>query len=341
MIERFTYDLPRDFIAQKPLEKRDESNLLAWKDGRMSFLKFHQIVKFFEPGDVLVLNNSRVAPCLLKGRKMTGGAIRLLVLKRQDEKNWECLVLGKKIRPGVRFLIEDEDISGILERRVFEGRFIVRFSDDVDVMKLMHQHGTVPLPEYIKEVDPDFDFERYQTCFAKEEGSIAAPTAGLHFTEELLNQIKKIGVDVLFITLHVGIGTILRIKTDDLTRHKMPPEFIRVTPQVASIVNERRNQGSRVFVVGTTTLKALENSAGNDGLVHPFEGESDLFIHPEYQFKFIPDAFITNFHLPKSSPLLMTAALVGWERLLRMYEEAKKRNFRFYSFGDAMIYFSG
>ncbi|MHA1143458.1 MAG: tRNA preQ1(34) S-adenosylmethionine ribosyltransferase-isomerase QueA [Candidatus Helarchaeota archaeon] len=339
MADRYAFDLPKEFIAQKPLEKRDQSNLMEWKEGKIMHRKFYQLKDYFQRNDVLVLNDSRVLSNLLEGRKVSGGRIRLLCLQEVDDARWECLVMGKRIREGLKFIIGDGSLEGTLEKQILEGRFIVQFDGQIGFRKALEEFGSVPLPEYIEDISPSFDFERYQTCFGMKEGSIAAPTAGLHFSKTLLEDLKSRDVKIRFITLHISIGTILRIKTGDLSSHKMYPEFVHVSSSVADVINQARADGRRIFVVGTTCLKALECAADDAGILHSFEGDTDLFIYPGYRFKFQPDAFITNFHLPKSAPLLMTVALIGWERIQEMYEEAKRKKYRFYSFGDAMIYF--
>lgn len=323
----FDYLLPKELIAQRPLEQRDGSRLMVLKDGIIGHLLFRDIAGLFGPGDVLVFNDTKVIPAKLLGKKVSGGRVEVLFVKNAGGRACECLVKGKNIRENTNILF---DRASARVARVFGGRCILEFDCDVD--GLIEKSGTAPLPPYIKEAS---SLERYQTVYARNRGSIAAPTAGLHFTPQLLEEIGRKGVTIAYVTLHVGPGTFTPVSSDDVEQHVMEPEYFTVTRETADAVNSREG---RLIAAGTTSVKALE-SAYNGGALAAREGWSDLFIHPPYRFKNRIDALITNFHLPKSTLIMLASAYAGKEKLLSAYECAVRQKYRFYSFGDAMMIF--
>jgi len=334
----FSYELPPERIAQTPIEPRDHSRLLVLHraDGSVEHRRFFEIEEFLRPGDVMVLNQSRVIPARLFGQKEGGGAkIELLLLNRMGDGMWEALARpGKRLRKGS---VIEIDPPGKTERMVAEirekaenGTVVVRLSDE----SLIESLGVVPLPPYIHSAVSDP--ERYQTVYARTRGSVAAPTAGLHFTPELLSTIRAKGVETLFVTLHVGLGSFRPVKTEDPTEHSIHREYCEVSPEVAHRLNAARREGRRVVAVGTTAVRSIEKAAGSDGVVEPFLGWNDLYILPGYRFR-VADAMVTNFHLPQSTLLMLVSAFAGRELILKAYEEAIRKDYRFYSFGDAML----
>ncbi|NQU79332.1 tRNA preQ1(34) S-adenosylmethionine ribosyltransferase-isomerase QueA [Candidatus Woesearchaeota archaeon] len=323
----FDYELPKELIAQEPIEPRDASRLMVLKDKEPEHKKFKDIIGFFNKGDVLVLNNTKVDPVKLVGRKKTGSPVELILSKRISDTVYECQVKTNKVREGMEFVfargVEAKVISGK------NGIFSVEFNKDIE--ENLDDVGEMPLPPYITKKATK---EQYQTVYAKHSGSIAAPTAGFHFTSKLLSELEEKGVKIVHIILHVGIGTFLPVKSDDITQHTMHKEDYEISESAAHTINERKGN---LVVVGTTGFRALESSAGNDSKVIPGKGSTDLFVYPGYDFKIKPDMMITNFHLPKSTLIMLISALYGREKLLHAYEVAVHEKYRFYSFGDAML----
>ncbi|KGG81521.1 S-adenosylmethionine tRNA ribosyltransferase [Caloranaerobacter azorensis H53214] len=334
----FYFDLPEELIAQYPIEKRDSSRLMVLdkETGAIEHKEFKDIIDYLNKGDCLVLNDTRVIPARLFGKKKdTGGKIEFLLLNRVEKDKWQVLVKpGKRARIGTTFVFGD----GLLKADVLdideEGVRIVEFKYDGIFEEVLDKLGEIPLPPYIKQKLEDR--ERYQTVYSKKEGSAAAPTAGLHFTDELLEKIKEKGVEIVYITLHVGLGTFRPVKVDNLDEHKMHSEFFEVSDKAANTINEIKKKGGKIIAVGTTTTRTLESSSNSEGLVIPKRGWTDIFIYPGYKFKVI-DKLITNFHLPESTLIMLVSALAGRENVLRAYNIAVKEKYRFFSFGDAML----
>mgnify|MGYP000939469681 FL=1 len=337
-LEDFDYDLPKELIAQTPVEPRDASRLMVVerKSGAIQHRYFRDLPEFLRPGDALVVNDTRVMPARLLGhREKTGGAMEVLLLKRLSRDRWETLVKpGKKARPGERIIFGDGLLVGtVVEPTDFGGR-VIDFTYEGVFENLLDRLGQMPLPPYIHAQlsDP----ERYQTVYAREWGSAAAPTAGLHFTPELLERLKAQGVEIHKITLHVGLGTFRPVEVEDPTQHKMHSEFYSVSPEAAEGINAVRRRGGRLVTVGTTSVRTLETASQPDGTVVPGSGWTDIFIYPGYRFKVV-DSLITNFHLPKSTLLMLVSALAGRELIMKAYREAVEMRYRFFSFGDAML----
>ena len=334
----FYFDLPQELIAQDPLEDRSSSRLLVLdkKNGDIEHHIFRDIVDFLNPGDCLVVNNTKVIPARLFGVKEgTQAKIELLLLKRKEHDIWETLVKpGKKARVGTRILFGDGLLTGEVIDVVEEGNRLIRFHYEGIFEEILDQLGQMPLPQYITHQLKDKN--RYQTVYAKHDGSAAAPTAGLHFTPELLKKIEEKGVNIAHVTLHVGLGTFRPVKVEDVTQHHMHSEFFFIEEDQAELINETKKQGGRVISVGTTSCRTLESAAAEDGRVKACSGWTDIFIYPGYRFKTI-DALITNFHLPESTLLMLVSALAGKEHIMHAYEVAVKERYRFFSFGDAMF----
>lgn len=334
----FDYDLPQELIAQDPLEQRDSSRLLILdkETGERTHKIFHDIIDYLHEGDCLVINNTKVIPARLIGeREGTGGKVEVLLLKRRSDNVWETLVKpGKKARPGMRLSFGDGLLHAEVQEVVDEGNRLIRFEYEGIFEEILDQLGQMPLPPYITHQLKDKN--RYQTVYAKYEGSAAAPTAGLHFTEELLEQIQAKGIKIARVTLHVGLGTFRPVKVEDVTEHHMHTEFYHVSEEAADIINETKKQGGRVICVGTTSCRTIESAADDQGIVHATEGDTDIFIYPGYQFKVL-DCLITNFHLPESTLLMLVSALAGKENIMAAYREAVEMRYRFFSFGDAMF----
>lgn len=333
-LSEFDYELPKSLIAQRPADRRDESRLMVLhrKTGRIKHRSFTEIVKLFEPDDLLVINNTRVKPVRLLGRKPTGGKAEILLLNNREDGLWEALVKG--LSKGI--IILGEGLTAKVEK--FSGHDrgssrLVKFSGDPEAY--VDSHGVMPLPPYIKRAPDDEDKERYQTVYATESGAIAAPTAGLHFTAEILEGLRKRGVEIHVITLHVGPGTFKAVTTQELKDHKMDEEPYHIGSATADAVTQARNAGRRVFAVGTTTTRTLE-TAFKGGRLMPGSGASSLFITPGYRFKAI-DGLLTNFHLPKATPLMLVSAFAGLHNTHHAYKAAVKENYRFFSYGDAML----
>lgn len=334
----FDFDLPEELIAQHPLEQRDHSRLLVLDkhSGSIAHKRFDNILEYLVPGDVLVVNNTRVIPARLFGMKVGGTAhIEVLLLKPIENQPdcWEVLVRpGKRVKIGAKVVFGEGRMTGTVIADTDTGR-IMKFEYDGIFNEILDELGTMPLPPYIKaKLD---DQERYQTVYAKERGSAAAPTAGLHFTKELLEQVKAKGIEVVEVLLHVGLGTFRPVQVDDVRNHKMHSEHYRITPEAAAVINKALDEGRRVISVGTTSTRTLESAAKN-GRVAAGEGDTEIFIYPGYQFQII-SGLITNFHLPKSTLVMLVSALAGRDHILHAYEEAVKERYRFFSFGDAMF----
>lgn len=333
----FFYELPEELIAQTPIERRDASRLLVLdkKTGEMEHRHFYDLPEYLHPGDCLVLNDSRVLPARLVGVRPTGGAVEVVLLRDLGDKCWECLTRpGKKTRPGMKVTFGDGELTGIVKEVAAGGNRIIRFQYEGIFLELLERLGQMPLPPYIK-VQLE-DKERYQTVYSRELGSAAAPTAGLHFTKELLHDIAARGVDVRFLTLHVGLGTFRPVKTENIEDHEMHSEFCTVPGETAKAIMRCHANGGKVVSVGTTTCRTLESFARSDGTIEEASGWTDIFIYPGYRFKCI-DSLITNFHLPGSTLVMLVSALAGRENILNAYKEAVAMKYRFFSFGDAML----
>lgn len=334
----FYYDLPPELIAQTPLERRDGSRLLTLdkETGETGHLRFYDLPGLLKAGDCLVLNDSRVLPARLLGhREPTGGAAEVLLLIDRGEKVWECLVRpGKKLRPGTRLSFGDGALTAEVVSEVEGGNRLVRFDYEGIFLETLERLGKMPLPPYIKEELSDS--ERYQTVYSREVGSAAAPTAGLHFTKELLAQLESMGVDLAYVTLHVGLGTFRPVKAEEITDHEMHGEFCMVSAEAADKINRAKARGGRVICVGTTSCRTIESWAGEDGTMKESAGWTSIYIYPGYRFKVL-DGLITNFHLPESTLVMLVSALAGREHVLSAYREAVEQRYRFFSFGDAMF----
>ena len=334
----FYFELPPELIAQDPLEDRSSSRLLLLdkKTGAVSHHIFREIIDYLNPGDCLVLNDTKVIPARLIGAKAdTGAHVEVLLLKRRKDDVWETLVKpGKKCRPGARLNFGDGLLKAEVLETVEEGNRLIRFAYDGIFEEILDRLGEMPLPPYITHKLADKN--RYQTVYAKQEGSAAAPTAGLHFTEELLDRIRKKGVKVVFVTLHVGLGTFRPVKEENILEHHMHSEFFQVSKETADCINKTKASGGRVICVGTTSCRTLESAADESGRVQSGSGNTEIFIYPGYRFKVL-DGLITNFHLPESTLVMLVSALAGRENVLSAYGEAVREGYRFFSFGDAMF----
>ena len=334
----FYYDLPQELIAQDPLEDRSSSRLmhLSLKDGSIEHRHFTDVLDYMEEGDCLVINDTKVIPARLYGHKEeTGALIEILLLKRRENDIWECLVKpGKKARPGAKITFGNGILKGKIIDVVDEGNRLIQFHYEGIFVEILDQLGEMPLPPYITHKLKDKN--RYQTVYAKNEGSAAAPTAGLHFTKELLEKVKEKGVNIAHVTLHVGLGTFRPVKVDDVESHHMHSEFYIVEEDQAKLINDTKKAGKRVIAVGTTSCRTLESATGEDGILKAGSGWTEIFIYPGYHFKMI-DALITNFHLPESTLVMLVSALAGKENIMHAYEVAVQEKYRFFSFGDAMI----
>ncbi|BBF41891.1 S-adenosylmethionine:tRNA ribosyltransferase-isomerase [Lachnospiraceae bacterium KM106-2] len=334
----FYFDLPEELIAQDPLEDRSSSRLLVLdkETGKYEHKVFKDIIDYLEPEDCLVINNTKVIPARLIGEKEgTGAKIELLLLKRKQDDVWETLVKpGKKAKPGAKIIFGGGILTATVLEVVDEGNRLIQFSYEGIFEEILDQLGQMPLPPYITHQLEDKN--RYQTVYAKYEGSAAAPTAGLHFTKELLEKIQEKGIVIANVTLHVGLGTFRPVKVDDVEKHHMHSEFYRIEPEEARKINEAKKKGKRVICVGTTSCRTVESAANEDGYVIPGCGNTQIFIYPGYKFKVL-DNLITNFHLPESTLLMLVSALAGKEYIMAAYEEAVKNRYRFFSFGDAMF----
>lgn len=338
----FYFDLPQELIAQDPLEDRSSSRLLTLDKttGAVGHHIFREIVDYLHPGDCLVLNNTKVIPARLLGqREETGAHVEVLLLKRRENDVWETLVKpGKKCKPGTRLVFGDGLLRAQVLETVEEGNRLIRFEYEGIWEEVLDRLGEMPLPPYITHKLQDKN--RYQTVYAKYEGSAAAPTAGLHFTKELLSQIEAKGVKVVYVTLHVGLGTFRPVKEDNVLNHHMHSEYYQVTEETAKVINDTKAAGGRVICVGTTSCRTVESAADEEGRVLPGGDNTEIFIYPGYKFKVL-DGLITNFHLPESTLVMLVSALAGREHVLAAYEEAIRERYRFFSFGDAMYIADG
>ena len=334
----FYYDLPKELIAQDPLEDRSASRLmhLNKETGEYEHGHFRDILKYLKPGDCLVINDTKVIPARLYGSKVgTDAAIEILLLKRRENDIWETLVKpGKKCKVGTVISFGDGILTGEVVDIVDEGNRLIQYHYDGIFEEILDQLGEMPLPPYITHKLQDKN--RYQTVYAKHEGSAAAPTAGLHFTKELLQQVRDAGVKIAHVTLHVGLGTFRPVKVEDVTQHHMHSEFYVVEEDQAKLINDTKAAGGRVIAVGTTSCRTLESATGEDGILKAGSGWTEIFIYPGYRFKMI-DGLITNFHLPESTLVMLVSALAGKEHIMAAYEEAVREKYRFFSFGDAMM----
>ena len=334
----FCFDLPQELIAQDPLEDRSSSRLLVLEreTGKTEHHIFKDVIDYLNPGDCLVINNTKVIPARLFGSKEgTEAKSEILLLKRKENDVWETLVKpGKKAKPGTRISFGDGLLTGEVIDVVEEGNRLIKFTYDGIFEEILDQLGQMPLPPYITHQLKDKN--RYQTVYAKHDGSAAAPTAGLHFTPELLEAIKAKGVNIAHVTLHVGLGTFRPVKVEDVTNHHMHSEFYIVEEDQAKLINETKQRGGKIISVGTTSCRTLESATDEQGVLHAGSGWTDIFIYPGYKFKMI-DRLITNFHLPESTLLMLVSALAGKDKIMAAYEEAVKERYRFFSFGDAML----
>ena len=333
----FYYDLPPELIAQTPLEQRDESRLLVLNKNSADLedKKFCDIVDYMQKGDCLILNNTKVLPARLFGKRCdTGAVVEFLLLKQRGIELWECLAgPGKKAKAGHRFVFGDK-LCGEVVEVLDNGNRVVQFEADGNFFEVIDELGEMPIPPYITEKLKDKD--RYQTVYSKELGSAAAPTAGLHFTKELLEELTKRGVNIGYVTLHVGIGTFRPVKVEDITEHKMHSEWYHIPNETAELINKTKRDGGRVICVGTTSCRTLESAADENGRFTECSGDTDIFIFPGYKFKAI-DGLITNFHLPESTLIMLVSAFAGYENTMNAYKYVVDNRFRFFSFGDAMF----
>lgn len=334
----FDFDLPEELIAQTPLERRDASRLLVMDKttGELEHRHFYELPQFLRKGDCLVLNNSRVLPAHLIGQRLPGGgACEVLLLTEKGDGVWECLVRpGRRLKPGAKMTFGEGKLTATVEQELSDGNRLVKFHYEGIFLEVLEELGSMPLPPYIREKLEDK--ERYQTVYSKINGSAAAPTAGLHFTPELLQQIQGMGVKLCYVTLHVGLGTFRPVKAEDILEHEMHSEYCMISEEAAQTINETKRQGGRVICVGTTSCRTIESFAHEDGTMEATSGWTNIFIYPGYRFKVL-DGLITNFHLPQSTLIMLVSTLAGREHVLHAYEVAVKEKYRFFSFGDAML----
>lgn len=333
----FWYDLPEELIAQTPLTQRDSSRLLVLnrENGKVTHKHFYDLVDYLKPGDCLVMNDSRVLPARILGHRPTGGAVEVLLLKDLGEKKWECLCKpGRKMQVGSEVIFGNGELTATVTDVKEDGNRIVEFCYDGIFLEVLERLGKMPLPPYIKaELD---DQERYQTVYSREVGSAAAPTAGLHFTEELLEKIRNRGIQTAFVTLHVGLGTFRPVKAEEISEHHMHSEFCTMSKETADVLNQTKRNGGRIICVGTTSCRTLESLAKEDGTFEESSKWTEIFIYPGYRFKAM-DGLVTNFHLPESTLVMLVSAFAGKENVLNAYATAVKERYRFFSFGDAMF----
>lgn len=333
----FFYDLPEELIAQTPVEPRNSSRLmvLSRDSGAVEHKHFYNLPEFLKPGDCLVLNDTRVLPARMYGvREDTGAVVEFVLLRQHGNMLWECLAgPGKKAKEGYKFKFSDK-LSATVTKVMPDGNRMIEFRCDGDFFTVLDEVGQMPLPPYIKEKLKDK--ERYQTVYSKEAGSAAAPTAGLHFTKEMLESIKKSGVNIAYVTLHVGLGTFRPVKVEDVTKHKMHTEHFYIPGEAADIINETKKNGGRVICVGTTSCRTVESCAARYGEIRSCSGDTDIFIYPGFEFKCM-DGLVTNFHLPESTLIMLVSAFAGYDNVMNAYNTAVKEKYRFFSFGDAML----
>lgn len=336
MTKDFWYDLPEELIAQTPLERRDASRLMVMnrETGEIAHRHFYDIVEYLRPGDCLVMNDSRVLPARLLGHRPSGGAVEVLLLRDLGDKRWECLCKpGRKMQVGSEVIFGNGELTAVVREVQEDGNRVVEFRYEGIFLEVLERLGKMPLPPYIKEELADQ--ERYQTVYSREVGSAAAPTAGLHFTEELLDKIREKGVNTAFVTLHVGLGTFRPVKAEQITDHHMHSELCMMSEETAAVLNRTKQEGGRIICVGTTSCRTLESLVGEDGRFAAGSKWTDIFIYPGYRFKAM-DGLVTNFHLPESTLVMLVSAFAGREHVLNAYAEAVKERYRFFSFGDAM-----
>ena len=333
----FYYDLPEELIAQTPVEPRNSSRLMVLprNGGKIEHKHFYDLPEFLKPGDCLVLNNTRVLPARLYGtREDTGAVVEFVLLRQHGNKLWECLAgPGKKAKTGYKFRFSDK-LTAIVTDVLEDGNRMIEFACAGDFFAVLDEVGQMPLPPYIKEKLKDK--ERYQTVYSKDAGSAAAPTAGLHFTKEMLESIKAMGVNIAYVTLHVGLGTFRPVKVEDVTQHKMHTEHYYIPEEAAKTINETRKNGGRVICVGTTSCRTVESCAKKYGEIKECSGDTDIFIYPGFEFRCM-DGLITNFHLPESTLIMLVSAFAGYDNVMNAYNTAVKERYRFFSFGDAML----
>ena len=333
----FWYDLPEELIAQTPLERRDGSRLMVLnrETGEIQHKHFYDVIDYLNPGDCLVMNDSRVLPARLMGHRPTGGVVEVLLLRDLGNKCWECLCKpGRKMQVGNEVIFGDGELTAVVREVQEDGNRVVEFKYEGIFLEVLERLGKMPLPPYIKEELQDQ--ERYQTVYSKVLGSAAAPTAGLHFTPELLEQIKAKGVNIGYVTLHVGLGTFRPVKEDEITDHEMHSEYCVISQETADLINRTKANGGRCICVGTTSCRTLESWAAEDGHMEAKAGWTNIYIYPGYRFK-VMDGLVTNFHLPESTLIMLVSAFAGREHVLAAYEEAVREKYRFFSFGDAMF----
>lgn len=344
LISEFDYELPEELIAQKPTEKREQSKMMVLNKENhiIEHKNFFNIVDYLDENCILILNNTKVMPARLYGYKDTGAKIEIFLLKEKENHNWEVLIRpSKRVKIGTIIKISDELSVEILEPLEDAGKWLVKMIYEGNIFEILHKVGNIPLPPYIERKMADdeikkLDFERYQTVYAQDEGSVAAPTAGLHFTQYILEQLKNKGVEIGYVTLNVGIGTFRPVKCDNILDHKMDSESFEISEETAELINRAKREGKKLVAVGTTTVRTLETAFKQFGEIKACKSASELFIYPPYEFKVV-DKLITNFHLPKSTLLMLVSALAGREFIIKAYEEAVKQKYRFFSFGDAMF----
>lgn len=343
-ISEFDYELPEELIAQMPADKRQNSKMLVLDKNNQSIehKHFFDIVDYLDENSILVLNNTKVIPARLYGTKDTGAKIEVFLLEAKENKFWSCLIKpSKRIKPGMVIKISEELSVKAVERLEDAGEWLVELDYEGDLFEILHKVGNIPLPPYIErklqsEELKQFDFDRYQTVYAKDEGSVAAPTAGLHFTKEILEKIKAKGIEIVYVTLNVGLGTFRPVKCENILDHKMHSETFEITQDSADKINKAISEGKKVVAVGTTTVRTLETAYQKYGRIKACHDHSELFIYPPYEFKVI-DNLITNFHLPKSTLLMLVSALAGKDFIFKAYNEAIKNEYRFFSYGDCML----
>lgn len=344
LLSEFDYELPEELIAQKPSEKRENSKMMVLKRNTRQILhkNFYDIVDLLDKDCVLILNDTKVMPARLYGYKDTGAKIEVFLLKEREDNKWEVLIKpSKRVRTGTELKISDELSAQVIMPLPEDGKWIVKMNFEGDFFKIIHKVGNIPLPPYIerKMANEDLkklDFERYQTVYAREEGSVAAPTAGLHFTKEILQKLSDKGVEIGYVTLNVGIGTFRPVKCDNILDHHMDSETFEIPEKTAELINRAKSEGKKIVAVGTTTVRTLETAYKLYGKIQACKAASELFIYPPYEFKVV-DNLITNFHLPKSTLLMLVSALASKEFIFEAYEEAIKNKYRFYSYGDCML----
>ena len=344
LLSEFDYTLPEELIAQTPADKRENSRMmhLGVKSGLIEHKHFYDIVDYLDENHILILNNTKVIPARLYGYKDTGAKIEVFLLKEKANKEWEVLIKpSKRVKEGTIIKVSDELSVQVIEPLPDDGKWLVKMIYEGDILDILHRVGNIPLPPYIeRKMTSDelkkLDFERYQTVYAKDEGSVAAPTAGLHFTKEILNKLEAKGVEIGYVTLNVGIGTFRPVKCENVLDHKMDSESFEINQETADLINRAKSKGKKLVAVGTTTVRTLETAYQQFGCIKACKSASELFIYPPYEFKVV-DKLITNFHLPKSTLLMLVSALAGKDFIFKAYEEAIKNKYRFYSYGDCMF----